>query len=365
MTKIYVLNNYSFERVWQEVRDGKKPNHHLYAVDALAENGYEIVLVPIDQKRKHFWSRITHFWKKTKLPIPIGDLYQQMYVWHRLKKGDIIYAPCQTQTQILSYLKRLGLLRNSLIVVAHHPPIRGRFKSLRQWLFKQELKGTTHYPALAQRIATRFNKWVANSSRVLHWGPDISFYQQFSNGNATSETTTPLFLAAGRTGRDFKTLAGACAATNASAHLICLQETYNNQLLSFASNPNIQITANAKENNLLYDELIPMMAAAQVICIPLYQSHGYLAGLTSLTDALALGKAIIMTRNDFINIDLEKAGIGIWVEPGDVAGWQRAIEFFQQHPDECKAMGERALALARTKWNSEVFAEEILTLIKA
>lgn len=245
MAKIYILNNYSFERVWQEVREGKKPNHHLYGVDALAKNGHEVVLVPTDKEGNTFWSNLTRFWKKTKVPIPIGDLYQQIYVLRHIKKEDVIYAPCQTQTQLLSYLKRLGLLKNQLIVIAHHPVIRGRFKRFRNWLFKQELKGTNFYPTLAHRVAQNINQSVSNKSQALHWGPDVLFYQQLSTPALPVDFLNPIFLAAGRTGRDFVTFATACVATKAAAHIICLQETYDNQLTSFVLNQHIQITANA------------------------------------------------------------------------------------------------------------------------
>ncbi|NJL76617.1 MAG: hypothetical protein HC892_17970 [Saprospiraceae bacterium] len=64
MRKIFVLNNYSFQRVWQEVQDALKPNHHLYGINYLEQYGYELVLVPFDDAQKHFTTRFSRFWKK-------------------------------------------------------------------------------------------------------------------------------------------------------------------------------------------------------------------------------------------------------------------------------------------------------------
>ncbi|MEL6943453.1 MAG: hypothetical protein AAFO82_12355, partial [Bacteroidota bacterium] len=214
MAKIFVLNNYSLERVWQEIRDGKKPNHHLYGVNYLEQAGHEIVLVPFDESKRHWLTRFSKFWKKTKLPIPLGDLYQQLYVLERAKRQDIIYAPCQTQTALLSYWKAMGLLRAKIVVVAHHPPIRGSFRAIRQFFFRWELAGTDAFPSLSQRIADKINLFKKNKSKGLHWGPDLDFYAPY-----VEDEVGTYFLAAGRTGRDFATFAAACAEAKVHAKI--------------------------------------------------------------------------------------------------------------------------------------------------
>jgi glycosyltransferase involved in cell wall biosynthesis len=106
-----------------------------------------------------------------------------------------------------------------------------------------------------------------------------------------------------------------------------------------------------------------MMAAhltARVIAIPLDKSEVSLAGLTSLVDAMAIGRPVIMTRNPFIDLDIEAEGIGRWVEPGDVEGWAKALRWFDQNPDASQAMGRRARALVDgPDWNSLAFARRI------
>ncbi|MEM6696978.1 MAG: hypothetical protein AAF806_22740 [Bacteroidota bacterium] len=356
MAKIFVLNNYSLERVWQEIRNKKKPNHHLYGVNYLEQAGHEIVLVPFDESKRHGLTRFSKFWKKTKLPIPLGDLYQQFYVLKRAKKEDIIYAPCQTQTTLLSYLKAIGLVRAKIIVLAHHPPIRGSFRTIRQFFFRWELSGSSAFPSLSQRIADSINVFKKNKSEGLHWGPDLEFYAPY-----LQEEVGTYFLAAGRTGRDFATFAAACADAQVDAKIICLQNDYERHLKEYDNHPNIEITANTAEQSYLYDQLTPVMARAKAICIPLFAYKSHLAGLTSLTDALALGKPVLMTRNNFIDIDIEKEGIGFWIEAEDREGWKKALIRLEDE-ELCKTMGQKASALAKQQWNIELFSEEILLL---
>jgi glycosyltransferase involved in cell wall biosynthesis len=357
MQKIFVLNNYSFQRVWQEVNEALKPNHHLYGVNYLEKAGYEMVLVPFDERQQHITSRFSRFWRKTKLPIPLGDLFQQFYVLKHAKKNDLVYAPCQTQTQFLSYLRALGLFNCKVVVVAHHPPIRGRYKAIRNWFFRMELRGTDAYPSLSDKIATKINTFLAHKSKALHWGPDMAFYQPYEK-----QTLGNYFLAAGRTGRDFATFAHACSKSAVPAKIICLKNDATRHLQPFIGQPNIEVIANDAEQDYLYDQLTPIMAAARAICIPLFEAKSHLAGLTSLTDALALGKPILMTRNDFIDIDIEKEGIGFWVDANHVEGWVNAIAQLKDD-DLCISMGKKAKALGENTWNIERFSKEILALL--
>jgi hypothetical protein len=73
-----------------------------------------------------------------------------------------------------------------------------------------------------------------------------------------------------------------------------------------------------------------------------------------------------MTRNRYIDLDVERAGIGRWVEPGDIEGWVEAMCWFDRHPDESVAMGLRARALVdEGPWNSLAFARGIDALLAA
>ena len=120
----------------------------------------------------------------------------------------------------------------------------------------------------------------------------------------------------------------------------------------------------AHENPLhyTYPQLIEYYSAARAIAIPMVPQSG-LSGLTSLLDALAMGRAVIMTRNPLIDIDVELEGIGFWVAPGDIAGWERALRFVEDHPAQAEEMGWRARRLAEDRYNSGAFAEQFYDIV--
>ena len=98
------------------------------------------------------------------------------------------------------------------------------------------------------------------------------------------------------------------------------------------------------------------------VVIPLNKDDIYYClGLTSVIEAMAMGKPIISTRNPYSPIDLEKEGIGFYVE--DELSWINAINYIYNHPDSAKEMGEKARMLAEKKFNIKKCAEQINHII--
>jgi glycosyltransferase involved in cell wall biosynthesis len=355
MPRLLVLNNYSFQRVLDEVRRGDKPAHHLYGIDLFPKLGFEVDDIPLSETGRPFSSVVTRL---RGLFPPLGDLRQQGAAAIRFGRGNLIYAPCQTQTQLLSYLRAIGLVRLPIVTLAHHPIFRSRWKWKRPFL-KLQLRGTDAFPSLSRGVDSEIAEISGRSdlSEVVPWGPDLDYYPAPDGSAGTGA------IAAGRTGRDFLTFARAACGASLKATILCLRsEKLEAHRAEFG--PHVSITAVEKESDLSYRKMIPLLATARVHAIPLV-SGSSLSGLTSLTDALALGKPVIMTRHPLISLDLEKENIGRWVDPGDVAGWMAALRWFEDHPEEAVAMGMRARLLAERSYNYKAFGRCMASIFEA
>ncbi len=348
---VLVLNNYSFERVGREVAAGEKPRHHLYAVDKLPRDGWDVHLAPFDERKSK--PRRSGFIRRL---IPLGDLAQQWYAWRHRHQADVIYSPCQTQTHVLSYLRALGLFRVPIVMITHHPMVYGRGSWLRRWWVKWELAGVDACGAMNKGVAHEIDTLTARPGwcKAMHWGADLSYYPSPDGSPGKGA------ISAGRTGRDFITFAKAAAHAGIPSEVMCLAD---DPVVSLKNLPaDVKVTAVRNESDLTYSKLVPHLAQARVHAIPLHAGKP-LAGLTSLVDSLALGKPVIMTRNRLIDVDLEKEGIGRWVDAGDVEGWVDALRWFETHPDESAQMGQQARQIAEELWNDEVFAREADALL--
>ena len=350
MPRLLVLNNYSFTKVWDEVRRGLKPDHHLYGLNHFAACGYEIEIVPLARSRRLAPLQGLGRW------IPLGDLAQQRAALGRLRRGDLIYAPCQTQTQLLCYGRALGILRAPVINLAHHPWGVGRLQRLRAPFERAFVRGSDAFPALGEVVALQTNALsLAPKSRALSWGPDAKFYPAQPPRGAG-------VVAAGRTARDFETLGRAATQSGVPVHIICPRSSVSPAFADFGSN--VQVTARAAQEHMSYPQLLSIYARSRALAIPLV-SDETLSGLTSLVDALGMGKPVIMTRHPMIDLDIEALGVGIWVEPNDVEGWRAALTFLEENEDAAWEMGVRARALVDEGFDSAKFAAQMMEIFES
>jgi hypothetical protein len=351
MGHIVIINDYSLAESWRDAREGRSPLHFLYGVDHLEEQGHQLTILSEE------WSRWLAFLdrKLRRFPIPLGSLDRQGAAIRFLERADAIYAPCQTQTQALTYLAAFGVVRTPIICLGHHPLLRGRpaGRKLRRPFLSLMLRGLAAMPTLSRAVADEANAVAARPlATPLRWGPDAPFYR------ATPEEPGHSVIAAGRTGRDFEIFGRAATVTGVPATILTLRSMVSPEFASFGSN----IAVLASDRFVDYATTVRMFASARALAIPMVAQDG-LCGLTSLLDALGAGKPVIMTRNAFIDIDIEQLGIGRWVDPGDLQGWKEALRFFDDNPAVAVEMGRRARALVDAGLNYRSFSEAVARIV--
>jgi glycosyltransferase involved in cell wall biosynthesis len=203
-------------------------------------------------------------------------------------------------------------------------------------------------------VAEEINALVSGRSRALPWGPDLDFYQPASGPGSG-------IITAGRSRRDLLTFGQAATLAGVPATIVCLESDVLPEFSAFGSN--VTVIARPRARWMSYRELTGMMSSSLAVAIPLIDQP-WLCGLSSLADAMGMGRPVIMTRNRCIDIDVEREGIGHWVSPGSVEEWVAALRRLFAQPAEAKAMGERSLALARTRYNSRLFAQEMMAIFE-
>ncbi len=95
-------------------------------------------------------------------------------------------------------------------------------------------------------------------------------------------------------------------------------------------------------------ELRELYARSRFVVVPVADVE-YDAGSTVLTEAMAMGKAVIATRTPGITHFFEDAVQGLFVPPGDVGAMRAAIQRLRENPDEARRMGEAGRALVEER----------------
>ncbi len=345
---VLVFNNYSLERVGREVVMGHKPAHHLFGLDHLAAKGLMVVHADAGEERP---SAVERFFRRCGLG-PLRNLFSALDHWN---KAALIYAPCQTETGWVALFKNLKPTRAKLAVVYHHPPGGGKLALLRESALRLHLAGTDCSMTLGSHLAQKLKRFCPQEKSLtpLAWGPELGFYNHWRRAPDRSAA----YVATGRTGRDFSLLARAAEQARTPLRIFGLN------LEGIVETTFVKRISVRSEADLDYQALLDQIVSSPLHCIPLVPG-GALCGMTSLTDALALGRAVFMTRNHMVDINIEKLGFGRWIEPGDEAGWTAALRWAHDHPFELLKMGVRAREYAEQERNYGKFCSELWSALE-
>ena len=358
MKRILILNNYSISRVRSEIASLKKPSHHLYGIIELEKAGYTII--SFDPNKYSLLYKLGNTIAKISF-LNFGDLYQQWQAIVRRKEYDIVYAPCQDTTILLGVLSYFNIYQKPIIAIAHHPVLKGKLANFRKYSLYFAVNGHYRFLSLCKIIESQLND-IANRiiSQEMYWGPELKYYDIVKS---TIKETAKVYdlIAVGRTGRDYSTLINAFNNTSIRV-CICCNGELKNTLPSIYSN-NITIRWLQSEEALDYIELIKIYQTAKILAVPMYDEDS-LCGLTSVTDALALGMPLIITRNKYINIDPELNEFGIWVNAYDQDGWQIAAKKILNDNELYLRMSKNAKHSAESKFNINLFSVSLDKIIQ-
>jgi hypothetical protein len=347
MPKIFVLSDYPIYSDVNKVASGMKPDHILYGLNYFSSRGWDLEFLPFNQSK--FISKLSSIYKKTKFPIPLGNLEQQISLFEHLNQASLVFDITHHQSYLLGYLKALGFLQVPLACLVHGRLNFGSLAPIRHPFVKMAAQGVDIFSCLCQEAVDEVKKYIDEPSKatLVQWGPDINFYPHASPvGKGV--------IASGLTGRDFTTFGLAASQSKSEAYILCSQKNISKGFSSFSDNVKV-IT-----DYLDTAAYINALSIARAIAIPVVSNVVSMVGNTGLMDALGLGKPVIMTKHSLVDIDIEAEGIGIWVAPGDVNGWREAIDFFEDNPEKAIEMGKRAKQIAVETRNSKNFANQLM-----
>ncbi len=271
-----------------------------------------------------------------------------------LRQCDVVFLTYlyMQPVLLLALLRRCGFFRKRKFIAVSHVPLREGRNSLETVLLGVAYKSFNKILFHSQKnMEESINAGFIERKRcdVLLWGDDLDYIDKHVK---VSQSIT--FLSTGREHRDYFTLISAFA-KRPNLQL----ELYTN-LYNFDSSNESLIREQGKYNNIHIEFvekstettrfLAQKVGECFCVVIPVEQEGlFYCVGFTSVVEAMALSKPIISTRNPFYPIDLEKEGIGLYVD--DTDSWVHAIEYLYSHPEIAEEMGKKARRLAEEKFN--------------
>lgn len=102
-----------------------------------------------------------------------------------------------------------------------------------------------------------------------------------------------------------------------------------------------ELPSNVTARRYEYGELRELYAASRFVVVPLYDND-FQAGVTTILEAMAMGKAVIATRTAGQRDVIRDGENGIYVPPGDREAMRTAIIRLLERPAEADRIGQNA-----------------------
>lgn len=308
---VVLLNSYRMKEAERLIDLGVYPAQHLWGLWNLSPvwgtSVTDLCLNHIGEKSK------VAGWFARNTERFLGDPMQAIWAVTGANRGSIVYAANPKTGTLIGCLKRLRLLRVPYVVLVHSYPI----SRWARWCLEAADSIMVFSSAIKDRMtADGFPEGLVT---VANWGPDLD-WQEYRQ--ETSDASTD-FISAGKTNRDYESI------RKLGADGLLDGNVLDGRALVSYSNGKIQRTPGRPG----YPEVMRLMASSSVVYIPL-RDPSMLSGLTELSDALALGKPLVMTRNDWMPIDIENLGIGVWLDDHKPETVLAAIEVASKIPRE-------------------------------
>jgi glycosyltransferase involved in cell wall biosynthesis len=181
--------------------------------------------------------------------------------------------------------------------------------------------------------------------------------------------SSDVIAAVGSEARDYATLLAAVRGVEVRAELAVGTTVFTSGDVRSDLAPTLRPLAAAPPNvtihqQLSHTELRDLYARSRFVVVPLADVD-FDAGVTCIAEAMAMGKAVVVTRARG-QVDLVREGeSGLYVPPGDARALRQAIEHLLANPDEAARMGAAGRVLAETRLSLDRWVSAVADLTVA
>jgi glycosyltransferase involved in cell wall biosynthesis len=271
------------------------------------------------------------------LPGRRGQLYRRLPVG--LAQALVAFSQRNQYDAVVSWGERFGLPLAALLKATGartpHVALFSWISTPRKAAFLRLVYSHIHRLVVWSSVQYDFavNRIGIPASRLvqLRWLVDQQFWRP-------THVQTDMICTVGREMRDYSTLIEAIRDWTVPCHIAAKVEVgKRDQWISDLGQgqplpPHITIGAKP------YTELRALYSRSRFVVIPLYPTDTD-NGVTVMTEAMAMGKAVVCTRVDGQRDVLQDGVNGIFVPPGDARALREAIEYLWTHPEVCDRMG--------------------------
>lgn len=282
-----------------------------------------------------------------------GGRYRHVIAW-----ADRLGLP-------LAAAHKLGRLRRDLVMLSVwlSPPKKAIF--LKRLKVHSHLRAIVNYGSVQLEFAAAELGVPREKLFLVPQQVDDRFWRP------SAAPSQQLIAAAGSEGRDYVTLLRAIRGTDLRAELAVGHsfsaggDTRGGEVRSRIGDIEREgLPPNVRLSTLSPRRLRDLYADARFVVVPL-QDLDYDAGVTAIVEAMAMAKAVIVTRTRG-QVDVLRDGEqGLYVPPEDPRAMRAAIEHLLAHPEEADRMGRAGRALIEERHTLDGYTATLTAIVRA
>jgi glycosyltransferase involved in cell wall biosynthesis len=287
----------------------------------------------------------------------------------RRRDYDVIYSNGENVSIPLAIMLKRHLRRPAHVLIGHRVSPAKKRPLLRA--LHPQMDAIFLYATPQLDYARKELGIPASKLHLIPFHADHRFYRPLASNLQTTDHPTSegspaqpvpaerMICSAGLEWRDYPTLIEAVKGLDVEVRLAAASpwSKHRNETADRTLPPNV--SARRYE----YGELRQLYAASRFVVVPLYEND-FQAGITTILEGMAMGKAIVTSRTTGQVDTIRDGGNGLYTPPGDVAALRHAIVRLLDDPGLAAQLGAQARRDIEAGLSLEHWVERIAGVIR-
>lgn len=287
--------------------------------------------------------------KASRLPMVIAARWfgltaaSAVLAWARRGEFDVFYISSETTGIVFCGLLKFSTRRPKTAILNHYLSHKWKSRFVR-WF---DLTSAMDAIICMNEFQTNFARTTLciEPKKVVQVQYGAMVDGRFFTPDRRCQSDNTYVLSVGRERRDYEFLLGALRTLDVPATIVASGLGSANGYSNSALRSQHKVTV---LSNLSYTNLRDVYADSAFVVLPLHDVE-FPAGVTTIMEAMAMGKAVIATRSRGIHEFIEDGRSGLWVNIGDVEDLRAKIIYLWNNPDIAHRMGVYARTLVKER----------------
>jgi glycosyltransferase involved in cell wall biosynthesis len=268
--------------------------------------------------------------------------------FRRRKRYDVVFTDGEQVGLPFAALLWLSRRRPRHLMIGHRLSPRKKVVLHRMLRLRGRIDRVVVYASAQQRFAIDTLGYPPERVLLTTFMVDTEFWRP--EQVTATRRVRPMICAVGQELRDYPTLVEAVRGLDVDV-TVAAASPWSKRTDTSAG---LDIPANVDVRGFNLFDLRQLYADASFVAVPL-QETDFQAGITTILEAMSMGKAVVCTRTTGQTDAIVDGETGVYVPPGDVRALRSAIEGLVDQPETATRLGEAGRRWVREHADIDVY----------